>query len=68
MWDRQTERRQSLTPFQGPDRRRPAGPGIELHGPQVWASLKDHKVPSRNHHASPRMAHWQTLENPDLWE
>lgn len=66
MWDGRVERRQRLTPFAGPERRWRSAP--EDLGPQIWAILKDHRVPLRSPQPSPRMAHWEPVEEMDRWE
>ncbi len=66
MWDGQMERRQRLTPFAGPERRR--RPLAEDLGPQIWATLKDHRVPLKAAQPKPHMAHWEPVEELDRWE
>lgn len=68
MWEGPFERRQSLTPYTGPDRRQRPALGAEPQGARIWAALKHHRVPVREHHPSPRMAHWEATEQLDLWE
>ena len=68
MWEGLFERRQSLTPHTGPERRQRAASGPEPGGARIWASLKEHRVPTREPRPSPRMAHWDSMEELDLWE
>lgn len=69
MWDGLLDRRQTFTPFTGLDRRnRVVAAGPDSLGPAAWASMKDHRVPVRIPQPAPRMAHWDGLQELDLWE